>query len=175
MMYRTLWRTTSPFMTDDLFGVEREWNRLFNRRFSDTSGWNFNRSLPGERARFDWAPPADVVENADEYWISFDLPGMSSDDIEVTLRDNVLSVSGERKLETGEGREHETYYCQERRYGRFERHFTLPSVVSAEEMRAEYRNGVLSVVLPKHEKAKARRIEIGTGDQARLTSGRSAS
>lgn len=170
MLYPTLWRTSSPFLTDDLFGLGRERNRMFDRFFGETAGLRF-----GSRSQTDWTPPTDVVETADEYRIGFDLPGLTPDEIEVTLRDNVLSVRGERTLHTGESEGRHTYYCQERRYGRFERHFTLPSVVSAENMKAEYDNGVLTVVLPKEEAAKPRRIEIkGANDQARITSGRSA-
>ncbi len=98
---------------------------------------------------------------------------MSPDDINVTLQNKVLSVTGQRSFDHGDYREH-TYYCRERRYGRFERRFTLPDAVSAEEMQAEYVNGVLTIVLPKHEAAKPRRIQIsGTENQARIGSGRS--
>jgi HSP20 family protein len=99
-----------------------------------------------------------VKETKDAYEVLADLPGMEKKDINISLHDNVLTVSGERKFE--EKSEDENRYFQERTYGSFSRSFRLPYQVNQKDIRAEYKNGVLKVVLLKSEEAKPREIEI---------------
>lgn len=113
------------------------------------------------------APEADIRETENEIQVLVDLPGMKVDDIEVDLENNVLTISGEKREERQEGNDDETWHLSERRYGRFTRAFVLPREVEQEQIQARFEDGVLSVVIPKTEKARRRRIEIRDGDGAR--------
>ena len=125
-----------------------------NRLFSEI-GRDFNWP---ERT---WMPTADLRETSDHYVIEMDLPGMSKDDIELTVIDNVLTIKGERKFEHQEGGQGERGYRRyERRYGQFQRSFELPGGFDGEKVDAHYENGVLRVTLPKREEAKAKQIEV---------------
>jgi len=88
------------------------------------------------------------------------LPGMEKDDIQVSVRGNTLSITGERKVES-EVKE-ENYYCCEQRYGKFSRSISLPAGVDTEKISASYKNGILEVTLPKTEEVKPKQIEIKT-------------
>ena len=103
-----------------------------------------------------WHPTVDVAERDDAYVITADLPGMNREDISVKVTDNALTLSGERKSETSDEKAHRV----ERSYGRFSRSFALPSAVNEGEISAEYRNGVLTVALPKAEDTKPKQIPV---------------
>lgn len=112
-------------------------------------------------------PEADIRETENEIYVLVDLPGMQADEIEVDLESNVLTVAGEKREEREEGSENETWHLSERRYGRFTRAFVLPREVEQEQIQARFEDGVLSVVIPKAEKARRRRIEIHDGGGAK--------
>ena len=114
------------------------------------------------------APEADVVEAENEIRVTVELPGMRSEDIDLDLENNVLTISGEKKEERRE--EHETWHLSERRYGKFSRSFVLPRDVEPDQIQARFDNGVLNVTIPKSEKARRRRIEVQAG-QGRIESG----
>jgi HSP20 family protein len=136
----------------DLRTLQDEVNRLFSS--------NFSRSFGEEGfARGAWAPSVDIYENKDQIVLEAELPGMNREDFELTVENNVLTLRGERRFEKKE--ESDNYHRVERAYGSFSRSFTLPQTVSSENATAEYKNGVLRVVLQKREEVKARRIEIG--------------
>lgn len=105
-----------------------------------------------------WSPALDVYEQKDNVVIRAELPGMKKEDIEVSLHDNVLSISGERKQE--ETHKDADMYRSERYFGRFQRTVTLPTRVSADKIKAQYKDGVLTVNLPKAEEAKPKHIDI---------------
>ena len=105
-----------------------------------------------------WSPRVDVKETKDAYELLADLPGLEKKEINISLNDNVLTVKGERKSE--EKSEDENCYYNERTYGTFSRSFRLPNMVEQKDIRAEYKDGVLKVVLRKSEEAKPREIEI---------------
>lgn len=109
------------------------------------------------------APATDVVENENEIRVLAELPGMGPDDIEIDLENNVLTIRGEKQEERTETDEEGTYHLAERRYGQFSRSFILPRDVESESIEASFDNGVLNVRVPKSEKARRRRIEIGGG------------
>src|SRR2546421_446797 len=135
----------------DLKTLQDEVNRLFST--------NFSRSFGDEGiSRSAWAPSVDIFENKDEIVLEAELPGMNREDFELTIENNVLTLRGERRFEKKD--EADNYHRVERAYGAFTRSFTLPQTVSAENATAEYKNGVLRVVLQKREEVKARRIEI---------------
>jgi HSP20 family protein len=106
-----------------------------------------------------WAPFLDIYEEGDGFRISVDLPGLTADDVEVTLDQNLLTIRGERK--TKNELKEENFHRIERRYGSFERTISLPAQLDAEGIQADFSNGVLEVHVPKAEQAKPRKIKIG--------------
>ncbi len=105
-----------------------------------------------------WTPPVDIQETDDSYRITAELPGLTKDDIQITLENSVLRLSGERKFEKDVKKDN--YHRIERTYGTFTRSFALPSQVSSDKVEAKFDNGVLTIVVPKAEQAKPRRISI---------------
>jgi len=151
MFYPTLLNTSSPAW-ENLFGMRRELDRMFDRHFQ----------APGQQALSAWTPVVDVQETDEAIRVSAELPGLNPADVSVTVQNGVLTISGEKKEEYQAGREEASYHLDERRYGRFERSFTLPRAVIADDVRAAFNNGVLTVTLPKTAEAKPRRIQIAT-------------
>lgn len=107
-----------------------------------------------------WSPPVNVTETKDEMVLTAELPGMTEEDVQVELENNVLSISGEKSEVRTEGDEERRYHVWERSYGSFRRAFTLPQTVSAEDVTARFENGILTVKLPKAAEAKGRKIQI---------------
>ncbi len=105
-----------------------------------------------------WCPAVDVSEDDKEILVSADLPGIDPKQVEITVRDNILSLNGERKAEKEE--KGESYHRVERSYGSFSRSFALPSSVDEAKVSAEYQDGVLRIHLPKREEAKPRKILV---------------
>jgi len=106
-----------------------------------------------------WAPALDVHEDKDGFTISAELPGMKREDIEVSVQEGALVISGERQEEkVNEGTE---VHRQERYFGRFSRALTLPTAVAGDRVKATYKDGILTVVLPKAEEAKPKRMTVG--------------
>ena len=101
-----------------------------------------------------------LERSSDELTLQAELPGLAAEDVGVGVENGVLSISGEKKQEVEEEKDGSDYHLVERRYGRFERSFTLPRSVDAGKVKAEFANGVLTVTLPKAEAAKPRRIEV---------------
>jgi len=105
-----------------------------------------------------WSPAVDIYEDAEGITIQAEVPGVEPDQIEVKVEDDTLSISGKRTLEREEKKEN--YHRVERAYGSFLRTFSLPPTVDTEKIRAENRNGVLSVFLPKKEETRPRKIQV---------------
>jgi HSP20 family protein len=139
----------------ELRSLQDEMTRLFTGSVQGTSGRE--DMLSGS-----WSPRVDIFEDKDRLVVEAELPGMSAEDFDLSIENNVITLSGERKFEnkTDEG----NYHRVERSYGSFTRSFTLPQTVTAEGAKAEFNNGILHVALPKREETKARKIEIGGGD-----------
>jgi HSP20 family protein len=125
----------------------REVDRLFDAFFGQSD-------RQGRR----WVPPVDLVEAEDHFVLKADLPGLTQDDVSIEVQDGTLSISGERKAEH-EQRER-GWYRIERAFGSFSRSLTLPDGVDPNGIKAEFRDGVLEVRIPKPEERKPRRIEI---------------
>jgi HSP20 family protein len=106
------------------------------------------------------APETDVVETEREIRVCVEMPGLKRDNIEVDVENNVLTIRGEKREERTEGQEGR-YHLAERRYGTFARSFVLPRDVDAEGIQAAFEDGVLTVRIPKSEKARRRKIDIG--------------
>lgn len=149
MIYPTLWRGTTP-LWEDMFSVRRDFDRLLDRFAGQGSG----EMLAA------WAPVVDVQETADDITVHAELPGINPEDVNVTVQNGVLSITGEKREEREEGKASTSFHMLERRYGRFERSFALPRSVEADKVKAQFQNGVLTVRLPKSEEAKPRRIQI---------------
>jgi len=107
-----------------------------------------------------WAPACNTYENEQGFWIQAVLPGMERKDIEIKLDDGVLTLKGERKEEATESQR--TYFVREIGWGPFSRSFRLPTNVDTNKVSASYKDGVLTIELPKREEAKPRRITIET-------------
>jgi len=105
-----------------------------------------------------WSPVADIVEDANNYTIAFDMPGIEKKDIKINIADNTLSISGERKY-TDEKKD-ATMHRIERSYGKFYRSFGFPASVVTDKINASFKDGVLTVTVPKAEEAKPKQIEI---------------
>lgn len=105
-----------------------------------------------------WSPRVDVTETEDAYHVHLDVPGITKDEIEISFHDDTLTVSGERKAD--QQTESENFVRVERSFGRFFRSFTLPKSVQSENISASYKDGVLTVRVPKAEESKPRRIQV---------------
>jgi HSP20 family protein len=107
-----------------------------------------------------WVPPVDIVETPEhDILVKAELPEMKREDIKVSFENNVLTIEGERKFETREDKD--KYHRVERGYGAFRRTFTMPASVDAAGVSADYRDGVLTVKLPRREETRPRQIQIG--------------
>ncbi|ULA62490.1 MAG: Heat shock protein, Hsp20 family [Nitrospira sp.] len=106
----------------------------------------------------DWVPTVDISETAGEYVIQAELPEVKKDDVNVTLEEGVLTIRGQRRQEKDE--KTTKYHRVERSYGTFVRSFTLPDQVNESEVKADFKDGVLNLHIPKSEKAKPRAIEV---------------
>lgn len=141
--------------------IRNPWNEL--DMWADNMSRVINSAAPTNRAGF-W-PAVNVAESADELVLTAEIPGINSDDIELTVENNTLTLSGDRTIVREENTELR-YHVWERSSGSFKRSFTLPSTVRTEDIAADYENGVLTVRIPKAAEAKSRRIEIGAIAQA---------
>ncbi len=139
----------NPFR--EMARLREEMDRLTSALFSETMPEiTFARSV--------WAPAVNIAETDDNYIITAELPGISKDDIKVTYENGVLTIQGEKKQEKEE--KGKTWHRVEAVYGAFERSFRLPSLIQADKISAEYKDGVLTLTLPKAEEAKPKQITI---------------
>ena len=129
--------------------LQDQFNRLFNESF---------RNHAEESALTTWAPSVDIYETANELVVKADLPDVNEKDIDVRIENNLLTIRGERKFEKSVSEEN--YLRVERTYGAFSRSFSLPNTVNPEAIGAEYKNGVLTVTLPKREESKPRQVKV---------------
>jgi HSP20 family protein len=105
-----------------------------------------------------WRPAIDIEENNGNLMVRAEIPGMSKEEIKVAVKDNLLTISGERKREN-ESKD-KTYYRVERCYGQFQRMIRLPAEVDADKVKATYKDGVLHITLPKPESMKPKQIDV---------------
>ena len=137
--------------TNSLFGLKSNMDKLFDEFFGLDKGiW--------PESTLSVVPAVDLEETEDAFKITADLPGMTKKDIKITLENNVLSISGEKKAEREE--KDKNYHRVERSYGKFHRAFELPGAVNRDKIEAEYKDGILSISVPKTEEAKPKQIEV---------------
>lgn len=142
--------------TRELLNMEREFSKLFNV-FGKRLGTSESDSS-GEYENAVWMPLTDIKEDKDNYFVMLDLPGVSKNDVKVSYADGQLSISGERKQEK-ESKDSK-FHRVERAYGRYYRSFTLPQQVREDKIEAEFKDGQLTVTVPKAEAAKPKELEI---------------
>jgi HSP20 family protein len=128
-------------------------------RYNRGGGSRLSRGGESDMAFADWAPSVDIEEAEDKYVIKADLPGVDKKDIDVKLENGVLSIRGQKTVEKESGKD-TRHHRRERFQGTFARSFTLPEAVDADAVDASYRDGVLSLHIPKKEEAKPRSIDI---------------
>ena len=134
---------------------------LFLNELPGVSRWmdfdsDFDRLIGSLQTGF--SPALDVHENKENVIVRAELPGLSKEDVQVTVLDGCLTITGERKHETAA--EDSTAHLSERRFGRFERTLTLPVAIDVAKIKAEYKDGILTVTLPKAEEAKPKQITV---------------
>jgi HSP20 family protein len=128
------------------------WSRLFDEMLDN----RLSTDLPGFGTG--WIPAVDVEESADEYLIRAEMPGLKKEDVKISLQENVLTISGEKKSEAKS--DNKRYHRLERTYGSFQRSFSLPEPIKADKIGASFKDGVLEVKIPKSEETKPREIDI---------------
>ena len=152
MNYVTRWQR--PDLTWPTFGrltsLREEIDRLFEEPLAELAR--------GSRLLSGWTPALDIFEDKDNLFVKAELPGMKREEIQVSLHDGSLSISGERKSETKH--EDAEVYRSERFVGRFQRTVTLPAPVSGDKVKAQYKDGILTITLPKTEESKPKQIEV---------------
>jgi HSP20 family protein len=134
---------------DQLTNLREEINRLFDLPYGDTGR---------ESEFFGWAPPLDLFEDKNSFVVKAELPGMKKEEIEISLHQGSLVISGERKFETEEGNGDASR--SERYFGRFQRALELPKPVNPNEVIANYKDGILTVTLAKTEESKPKQITV---------------
>lgn len=148
MVQMTRWQPVSELtrLRDQMDRMFEDWPRFFGRRTDE------------EGLRGAWMPAVDIRESKDAFEVTAELPGVDSRDVDVSVQENTLTIRGERRRE--EVKENETVHRIEREYGVFERSFTLPRSADAENIKANYRDGLLSLTVPKREEAKPKSLKI---------------
>jgi HSP20 family protein len=136
----------------DILSMQREMNKMFNNFFRG------GVQDDGDLIPSAWTPAVDVAEHEGEYIVKVELPGVAREDVKITMQENILTIRGEKKAEK---EAHEpNFHRVERSYGSFQRSFTLPTHVKNDRIEASYRDGILTVTLPKAEDAKPKQIEV---------------
>lgn len=145
--FKTRW---NPFK--ELQELESRWPSLFPLRAATGNGGKEAMTVA------EWSPLVDIIEDEKEYLIKAELPDMKKEDVKLTVENDVLTISGERKYAKEE--KGEKYHRIERAYGSFLRSFSLPEDADGSKVSADYKEGMLKVHLPKSEKAKPKAIEV---------------
>ena len=143
----------SPFR--EMEDMQRRMASLFDRspfRHGSLTPEEENITVP------EWAPLVDIAEDEKEYLIKVELPEVQKDDVKVTVENGTLTISGQRKAEKEE--KNRKFHRVERYYGRFERSFSIPDDAESDQVKAEFKDGVLRVHLAKSEKARPKQIEV---------------
>ncbi len=149
----------------DLMSIQNEMNRLFGRTYGQTDADEFVGS---------WSPSIDVFQSDDKFTVVCELPGLTTEDIDITVEDNILTVRGERKFY--EDVKEENFHRVERRYGGFIRRIALPQHSDTGSIQASMSEGLLRIEIPKAEQAKPKKIQVqthtpnGQTQQAEVTS-----
>ena len=147
-------RVSRALASDPFTAVQREFDTALSHFFG-------GRGMTGDGGAAMAPYGVDVREDADHIYVEAELPGYRKDEIDITLENQTLTISAERKSEKTEGEKGEDYLLRERSYSRFLRSFTLPPTVDDQKVDAKLNDGVLTITLNKREETKPRRIEVG--------------
>lgn len=134
----------------DLITLQDRMNRLFDE--------SMRGARPADEGTTSWSPAVDIYETDNEIVLKAELPEVNQKDIDIQIENSTLTIQGERKSDTTI--KQENYHRIERAYGRFNRSFTLPNLVDQEKIKAEYKDGVLKIELPKREERKPKQIKV---------------
>jgi HSP20 family protein len=136
----------------DVAALQDRINRIFNESFGRS------RDIEDEVSQYDWSPPVDIYETTDGIVLKTELPGINKADVSVEIKDNVLTLKGERLLDPKIKDEH---YCRkERVFGKFHRSFSLQDPIKSDLIKASFKDGVLTVEVPRSEKEKPKKISV---------------
>ena len=148
----------NPDTLRDLENMSDRINRLLARGSRADSSRDESSGRDESMALVEWVPVVDVMETDEDFQIRAELPGVEKEDVKLSVENGVLTISGHREQEKEE--KGKRYHKIERAYGSFARSFTMPDVVDEQKVTAEFKNGVLTVRLPKSEKARPKSIEV---------------
>ncbi len=138
----------------EIQSLRESMSSLFDRFFSDLLRFPESEEISGQT----FSPAVDIKETPKEYIVTAEVPGIPKKDIEIEISDNILTIKGERKFEKEE--KNESYHRVERAYGSFCRSFTLPTQVNPDKIEANFKDGLLNIVIPKAEEKIPKKIEI---------------
>jgi HSP20 family protein len=141
-------------------GLESQVNRIFNELFDRSQESNLTS----------WAPAVDIVESQNELVVKADLPDIKPEELDIRVENNILTIRGERKFEKKV--DEKNYLRVERSYGSFARSFSLANTVNSEAIKADYKDGVLTLTIPKREEAKPKQIKVNVAAQAAAAAAR---
>src|SRR5246127_5273754 len=158
MNMRTSISRLEPFRVNSL---QEQLNRLFNEAFDRSSD---------ESSITTWAPAVDIFEGEHELVVKADLPDIKPEELDIRVENNILTIRGERKFEKKV--DEKNYLRVERSYGSFARSFSLANTVNTEAIKADYKDGVLTLSIPKREEAKPKQIKVSVGGQAAAAAAR---
>ena len=136
----------------DVAALQDRINRIFNESFGRS------QDVDDEVSMYDWSPAVDIYETSDGIVLKVELPGISKEDVSVEVKDNVLTLKGERLLDPKIKDEH--YYRKERNFGKFHRTFSLQEPIKSDLIKASFKNGVLTIDVPRPEKEKTKKISV---------------
>jgi len=136
----------------DVAALQDRINRIFNESFGRS------RDLDDEVSLYDWRPPVDIYETDDGIVLKIELPGVNKEDVSVEVKDNVLTLKGERLLDPEIKDEH--YYRKERSFGKFNRSFSLQESIKPDSIKASFKDGVLTVEVPRAEEEKPKQVTV---------------
>lgn len=137
--------------TRDLLSFQRDMSRMLNDFFAEPSP-------VADAFERDWVPAVDIFEKNDEVNLVAELPGLTKEDVDISIENGTLTISGEKKRESEV--KDDNFHRVERAYGRFQRSFSLPSAIDPKKVKAVFKDGILTVNLGKKEEAKPKKVEI---------------
>jgi HSP20 family protein len=155
---RTAISRFEPFRTNSF---QEQFNRLFSEAFDRSSD---------ESSITTWAPAVDIFETEHELVVKADLPDIKPQELDIRVENNILTIRGERKFEKQVNENN--YLRVERAYGSFSRSFSLANTVNSDAIKAEYKDGVLTLTIPKREEAKPKQIKVNVNAPAASAAGR---
>jgi HSP20 family protein len=136
----------------DVAALQDRINRIFNESFGRS------RDIDDEVSQYDWSPPVDIYETTDGVVLKIELAGINKEDVSVEIKDNVITIKGERLLDPKVKDDH--YYRKERSFGKFHRSFSLADPIKSDLIKASFKDGVLTVEVPRSEKVKPKKISV---------------